>query len=375
MEFRRAAKDSSNRASRSYWESDNAIIEVKVRSKSIRSIRDALLQVSYSINNSTSKHGYLLLIEPKITDDSLKEELQRVMQIIRKEIANRLWIISFRSDSITSFPSALDHSTREELIRIADIASPPGKSELVRPDYSAEILKLLILHWMLNSDGVSEYMKQYSLSAYYPDGFKSRSLSSVWLADTVGCTYYPVANTLDDIGSPVLRHSNRSVSLKYFPRYAWEKMLVMSENSRMTMNFVYEDPVNLSRSTESLFKRFISLKRKDVGIGGVLGARRIYPDLNLVGAPRLDLTVHCPGESVDINFVRKLDPALTRQVNRDIKPSLGIHFLRRKESFFQTGKDGAIWADPVECLLDLQEAHLEMQALDFRNAITPRKDV
>lgn len=375
MEFKRTAKKTNKGIFLPDWESDNAIVEVKVGSKAIRSIRDALLQISYYIHDSGSKYGFLLLIEPKITDDSLKDELHKATSIFRKEISDRLSIMSFRNNQITSIPYKIDDILRDELIRIARIESPSGSSKLKKPDYSAEILKLLILHWMLNSGKASENIERYSLSADYPDEFKNKSLTSVWLADTVGCTYYPVANTLDDIGRSVLRHSDRSVSLKYFPRHAWEKMLAISENSRKSMNFVYEDPANLSRTTESLLKRFVSLKRKDVGIGGVPGARHIYPALNLTGSPRLDLTVHCPGNSVDNSFVRKLDPALTKQVNRDIKPSLVIHFLRRKKSLFQISEDGTVWADPVECLLDLQEAHLEMQALDFRNAITPGKNI
>ena len=373
MKFKRTAKKTNKGISLPDWESDNAIVEVKVGSKAIRSIRDALLQISYYIHDSGSKYGFLLLIEPKITDDSLKDELHKTTSIFRKEISDRLWIISFKDDRITSFPSGIDDILQGELMQIARIESPPGRSKLKKPDYSAEILKILILHWILNSAMASEYIEQYSHSADLPEEFKNTSLTSAWLAKTVGCTYYPVANALDDIGSSVLRHSDRSVSLKYFPRYAWERMLVMSENSRMTMNFVYEDSGNLSRTTKSLLKRFVSLKRKDVGIGGVPGARHIYPALNLTGTPRLDLTVHCPGNSVDISFVRKLDPALTKQVNRDIKPSLVIHFLRRKKSLFQISEDGTVWADPIECLLDLQEAHLEMQALDFRNAVTPDK--
>jgi hypothetical protein len=46
---------------------------------------------------------------------------------------------------------------------------------------------------------------------------------------------------------------------------------------------------------------------------------------------------------------------------------LVLHFVRRRETFFELGSDGVNWADPVECLLDLHEAHLEPQALELLN--------
>jgi hypothetical protein len=50
-----------------------------------------------------------------------------------------------------------------------------------------------------------------------------------------------------------------------------------------------------------------------------------------------------------------------------------IHALRRAESLFQPGEDGLPWADPVECLLDLHEARLESQALEFLNSFPATK--
>jgi hypothetical protein len=64
---------------------------------------------------------------------------------------------------------------------------------------------------------------------------------------------------------------------------------------------------------------------------------------------------------------------LERTIRRDESPSLVIHALRRAESLFQPGEDGLPWADPVECLLDLHEARLESQALEFLNSFPATK--
>ena len=40
-------------------------------------------------------------------------------------------------------------------------------------------------------------------------------------------------------------------------------------------------------------------------------------------------------------------------------PRLVIHMLRYRRVFFETGPEGKLWADPVECLMDLYEMRLE----------------
>ncbi|MCK4823133.1 hypothetical protein KA005_45655 [bacterium] len=289
--------------------------------------------------------------------------------VLRAGITNRLNIVSFNNNQLTAIHSSIDDEIREELKRIVLVEAPPEKSQLSKPVYSSEILKLLIYHWILNSDHSSKWLDQYSQSINYPEEMTSKTLTYAWLAKEMGCTYRPVSNTLNEIGTAVIRHSDQSVRLKYFPRYAWEKLLVLSDKSRMTMRFA--DSSGQPRSPESLLKRLRSLKRQDIGVGGVSGARRIFPDIDLIGTPRLDLTLHCPGEQADISFIRQLDPALIIQESKSTSASLVIHFLRRKNSYFKIEKDRSVWADPVECLLDLQEARLETQALEFRNAIAP----
>jgi hypothetical protein len=79
----------------------------------------------------------------------------------------------------------------------------------------------------------------------------------------------------------------------------------------------------------------------------------------------LDVTLHCPARSINLDFVEKLDPALERTDRRDEMPALVVHVLRRALPLFERREDNVTWADPVECLLDLHEAHLEPQALEF----------
>jgi hypothetical protein len=68
---------------------------------------------------------------------------------------------------------------------------------------------------------------------------------------------------------------------------------------------------------------------------------------------------------VDWSFVERLDPELEKTERRDEPAALAVHLVRRKVPLFQPGEGGMQWADPVECLLDLHEAHLEAQAKEL----------
>ena len=63
-------------------------------------------------------------------------------------------------------------------------------------------------------------------------------------------------------------------------------------------------------------------------------------------------------------ILRQLDPAL-KPAKRGELSRVAIHTLYRPMSFFQEDAAASLWADEVECLLDLHEARLESQAAEF----------
>jgi hypothetical protein len=71
------------------------------------------------------------------------------------------------------------------------------------------------------------------------------------------------------------------------------------------------------------------------------------------------------------DFLRRLDPAL-KPVERAETPQVVVHTLYRPESFFTHADKRDIWADEVECLLDLHEMRLESQALEFVESLSSK---
>jgi hypothetical protein len=180
---------------------------------------------------------------------------------------------------------------------------------------------------------------------------------------TVGCSYPTVASVLRRLGNSVRRFSDRRIQLWGFPSEEWRRVVANLDRVHPTLH--YADRSGQRRSSESLLRRALGLDRGDIAVGGVLAARHYYPELDLRGTPRLDITLHSPDGSADLSFVEQLDPALERTDKEDEPAALAVHVLRRAASFFEPGGDGLPWADPVESLLGMHDARLELQAREF----------
>jgi hypothetical protein len=327
----------------------DALIEVKIGMDSKRTLSGVLMKLAYLLGEKTSFRGYLVLVNSAITLPRLREEWARIAQVLRPEIQQRLNICLYQTDTIQGVPTDPDAEMQRILCEVVSRERGPG-SALHHPRSAKpfdDILRILINQWIK----------------------RAGPLTSRWLGEAAGCTYPTVASALEMLGKYLIRHSDRRVELKAFPKDEWFRLVVNADKVRQTLRFA--DYSGQPRSVESLFARLQKLQLEDVAIAGVLGARRLYPALDLIGTPRLDLTIHCRAREPDIGFLRQLDPAL-KPAAREEPARLVIHLLRYPHRFSETDADGILWADPVECLLDLHEMRLESQALEFLQALTPK---
>jgi hypothetical protein len=329
---------------------DDTVFEVLVETKDARRLRTALMELAQVANADKLRRIILVLEEPKITESRLHEEWKGAASVLRPELFARLAVAIHQSGKWTGIPvppasgelSVLDEILRHELSRRPASASRGSEAH-------HEILRILIHQWLLGKGPIT--------------------VSS--LMEISGSSHPTVSRSLERFDHYLKRHSDRSVELRSFPREEWARLLAVSDEVRNTVRFA--DRSGQARSPESLIRRLRQTGRQDVAVGGVLGAKHYQPSLDLVGNPRLDISIHSGRKTADLSFVERLDPGLEKIVKRDESPSLVIHTIRRAESLFQPGEDGLPWADPVECLLDLHEAHLESQALEFLNSFPATK--
>lgn len=321
------------------------VFEVIIEPKDARRLRTALLEMARVADADNNYQVILVLEEPGITESRLREEWKGAAAVLRPELFAQLSMAVRQSGKWTGIPHppASDKLVLLEQILQHELARKPAATARGSEAHQ-EILRILIHHWLLGKGPITV-----------------RALMKI-----SGTSHPTVSRSLERFGHYIKRYSDRSVELRSFPRDEWSRLLAMSDDVRGTVRFA--DRSGQARSSESLLRRLRGLHRQDIAVGGVLGAKHYQPSLDLVGIPRLDLSIHAGRKAVDLSFVQRLDPALERTDQREVPPTLVVHSIHRAESLFRPGDDNLPWADPVECLLDLHEARLESQALEFLNS-------
>lgn len=327
--------------------SHRAVVVLKSGLSAARGLRDALVGMVRTLAEKKKCRGYLLLVNSGLSRQFLEQELEGFRVALRPEIATRLHLVTAQGGKLDVGKERLAPADLELLQ--AGLKGSEKSADLLPPPKKQDEVFLAILRQWVAGEG---------------------PMTIRWLQDLVGCNYRTVAGTVERLGHAVQRHSDRSISLKYFPEQEWVRFLAVAYKTRSTLH--YADASDQPRSPESLLQRVRALNRMDIAVGGVIGAKQYYPDLDIVGVPRLDLCIHRPARTPDLDFVRKLDPALevTRDPHRPAR--LALHFIRRALPLFGGQPHTTLWADPLECLIGLYDARLTPQARSFEEHLIKR---
>jgi hypothetical protein len=328
----------------------DSIFVVLLEPRDLRRLRASLMDVARVTAGNSKRRGILLLVDPQISAPRLSDEWKGAQAVIRPEVFKRLAMVVSHEGKPPQADGSLTPEERDHIAAVVEherghaVRKIGGRSEAF-----FDILRPLLVAWFR----------------------RSGPLTSKELSEQTGFSYPTISNALRELEPYLVRYSDRRVELRAFPKDAWFRLVAQAENVRSTMAFA--DPSMRPRSPEVLLQRLRELNRTDIAVGGVLGARHYLPGLDLVGTPRLDLVVHNPRPGGSHELLRKLDPAL-KPAKRGEPARVFVHSLCRPVTFFQKGDDGMVWADEVECLLDLQEARLESQALEFLERLTPKSN-
>ncbi len=146
----------------------------------------------------------------------------------------------------------------------------------------------------------------------------------------------------------------------------WPTVLRLAQEHAKERRVIrYADPNGLTRSPLEMARRLDTLHGRgeaaEVSFGGVLGAERLYPDLNITTPPRLGVCVY----NSDSSFVRQLDAGLLETSDPDDKAVLVLHMTRDPTRGPNKSHELVVVASPVDCLADLLEIGLEAEAKDY----------
>jgi hypothetical protein len=326
----------------------HSVFGVLAELRDFRHFRSTLLGLAKILLVDSRFHGILVLDEPRISDDRLREEWLGIEPLFHPEVLGRFTLVIRREDNPNVVLGTLTDIEKNCIEPVSEHARQRAFRPVRRPSEAFfDILRVLLVHWFR----------------------KSGPLTSKEIAEQTGFTYPTIANALERLEPRLIRHSDRRVELTTFPNDAWFQLVAQADKARASQGFV--DPSGRPRPPEVLLDRLRDLRRDDIAVSGVLGARHYLPGLDLFGTPRLDLVVYARRFGVPPTFLRRLDPAL-KPAGRDEPWQVVVHTLFRPEPFFSQPENGIRWADEVECLLDLHEMRLESQALEFVERLSPK---
>jgi len=317
----------------------DTVVEVKSDPHSFRNLRSGLLQLAYYLADQPKRRGLLLLGDPRISDAALRAEWRLAERTLKSALLERITVAVQRGKEIVVVAGKLDPALRDLAPdMIARETRPPETRNRLTSD---SVFLVLLLHWFR----------------------RSGPMTTRYLTDAVGCSYPSVANALRGLHNWIRRDSDRRVQLWGFPDGHWQRMVANRDKVHPVVRYV--DRSGQPRSPEALLKRARGLDIAELAVGGVIAARRHYPELDLRGTPRLDLTLHAGKDKADLSFVERLDPALERSEDRNEPAALAVHILGTQAAFFKTIGDGLPLADEVDCILSLYDAGLDAQAKEF----------
>ena len=326
----------------------DSIFEALIEPRDVRRFRSAVIDLARIVSVTPHRRGILIVNDPHITEARLLNEWSSMSSVLRPEILRRLTMFIDLEKSRNPVIGQLSDPERESIQAVVEHARLPNHPKPRRPaEAFFDILRVLAVHWIRESGPIT----------------------SKELSEQTGFTYPTISAALKRLEPHLHRHSDRRVELESFPRDAWLKLIAQSEKVRST--HAYADRSGRPRSQETLLSRLREQERNDVAIGGVLGARHYVPGLDLVGTPRLDLVLCSNRMDNADDLVRRLDPAL-KPAERGEPARIVVHTLYRPVSFFDKDGKGDSYADEVECLLDLHDARLEQQAIEFLEKLSPR---
>lgn len=322
------------------------VFEVKRHLRDARALRDALIKGLQLVRELDSERYVLILDQPNITEGRIRAEKELLDGIARRDLAEKIFVVMKYDHQIFELERPLPGSELEAVLEVIEHErrlTENGRKR--RRGAHFDVLRILMLRW-LRREG---------------------PITSKELGVLAGVSYPTISTALEQFGSHLKRTSDRSISLHSLPRNAWMEFVAKSAVIRATR--FYADRSGQPRPSATLLQKLKDLGKDDIAVGGVLGARHYLPHLDLVGTPRLDLTIHREQSDESIaKWVRRLDPGLVPAEPGE-PACLAIHTLFMPRAYF-TSDAGMFWADEVDCLLDLHEARLEQQALEFLDTLT-----
>jgi hypothetical protein len=323
------------------------LVEFK-KTHSMRDVRHALLTLAYLIRREPpSTTAVCVLVDSRLSDNRLREELQLLRQVIHPEIASRVHYLVDKGDagrnivafsgSLTDAPADfypwLESQVAAERVRGHGPQLPPRQG----------VIAALAQLRLRNLAPVTIKHLQKVCNVSYPTvaAVLKELMQKGWLEDT----------------------GERGVRLR--PLTVGEWMELAQDHGRLRKTQLFTDPTGQS-GPEPMARRLARLQAskklpRSVRVGGVLGATGHFPALDITAAPRLDISV----DAEPARVVALLDAGLQLKTRPEQRVALAVHVTREALGDEQGPGSEPRLASELECLADLIEMGYTREASEM----------
>ena len=331
------------------WQGPSGAVLVEFkRTHSMRDVRHALLALAYLIRHEPpSTTAVCVLVDSRLSDSRLREELRQLREVIHPEIASRVHYLVDKGDAsrnIVAFSGSL-------------VDAPGDFYPWLEARVAAERVR---------GHGPQFPPRQAVIAALAR--LRLRNLAPVTikrLQDVCGVSYPTVAAVLKELAQKGWLEDTGERGVRLRPLTVGEWMELAQDHARQRRVQLYTDPTGQS-SPEQMARRLARLQGtnklpRSVRVGGVLGAAGHFPALDITAAPRLDLSV----EADPVRVAAMLDAGLLPKTRPEQRIALAVHVTRAPLGHEPGPEAQSPWASELECLADLIEMGFTREASEM----------
>lgn len=337
-----------------HWDSRSGAIFVSVRkTNSVRDVRDAFLALAYLLSEEAAgSRAACVIVDSRLSHSRLQEELDRFRTVIHPTIADRIHFLLDKGESrrnAVAFSGSLQNEASAFYQWLGELVATSRQTGRA-PQIPARQLVMTAL-------------AQLRLWNQAPVTVKH-------LREICGVSYPTVAAVLKALAEKgwLEGSGDRGVRLRHLTTGEW--MDLAGEHAKQRKVHFYTDPTGQG-SPDRMAKRLTRLhaERKlpeSIRIGGVLGASRHFPGLDITAAPRLDLSV-----DADAPLVASIvDAGLVPRSRPEQRIALAVHVTRSFSVLTDVAAQSqGPWAGELECLADLIEMGFTREATEMARSM------
>ena len=309
-----------------------------------------MLSLAAELAADSQAEGQVMVIESVITEATIHKEWESLLPAIAPNVRARMAL----AVDAPEHPPGKDGRNKES-----------GVVPLDKPNYRFEVLRLL-LGASLENDGPQ---REAGIAAHIEG-------KQVGLVETLGASITPVRSALAALHDAGLIRSMRWLEIA-------PQDLTMEQLSRLgalpqTLRFRFERGARIKPPAD-LAKRALPLLGPDgppswgsFALSGTPVAMQDVPDLDLIGAPRLDLVAHVDRDArtFDASVLRLLDDGLELEPNMLAPAPVVVTLVRAGTQFVRDAGIGRTrCAYECDVFLSLLDMGLREQAIHYAKAV------